>query len=113
MPSDFDGGKNSCADIEITTDGKFIYASNRGHNSVAGFSVNSTDGKLTSIGQFATGNTPRSFNLSPDNSWVIAAGQKSNDLHVYKRDSKSGSLKRIHQQPTGQGPSWVQFIPNK
>jgi 6-phosphogluconolactonase len=112
LPADFDGGKNSCADIEITTDGKFVYASNRGHNSVAGFSVNSTDGKLTSIGQFATGNTPRSFNLSPDNQWVIAAGQKSNDLHVYKRSSATGKLtKQPTVTATGKNPSWVQFIP--
>jgi len=113
LPANFDGSQNTCADIEITRDGKFVYASNRGHNSIAGFSVDAKTGKLTSIGQFATGNTPRSFNLDPNNRYMIAAGQRSHDLHVYKRDSKSGSLKRIHQQPTGQGPSWVQFIPNK
>ena len=111
LPAGFDGSQNTCADIEITRDGRFIYASNRGHNSIAGFSVDAKSGKLTNIGQFATGNTPRSFNLDPNNRYMIAAGQRSHDLHVYKRDSKSGSLKRIHQQPTGQGPSWVQFIP--
>jgi 6-phosphogluconolactonase len=110
LPVDFDGSQNTCADIEITIDGRFVYASNRGHNSIAGFSVNTTTGKLTSIGQFATGATPRSFNLGPDNHWMIAAGQRSHDLHVYKRDSMSGKLKRIHKQATGQGPSWVQFI---
>jgi len=74
--------------------------------------VNSTDGKLTSIGQFATGNTPRSFNLSPDNQWVIAAGQKSNDLHVYKRSPATGKLtKQPTVTSTGKNPSWVQFIP--
>ena len=114
LPAGFDGAKNSCADIEITNDGKFVYASNRGHNSVAGFSVNSTDGKLTSIGQFKTGDTPRSFNLSPDNNWVIAAGQKSHDLHVYKRSSATGKFtKQPTVTTTGKGPSWVQFIPLK
>ena len=67
--------------------------------------------RLTSIGQFATGSTPRSFNLDPENQWMVASGQRSHDLHVYKRDSENGKLKRIHQQPTGNGPSWVQFIP--
>ena len=113
MPADFDGSQNTCADIEITRDGRFVYASNRGHNSIAGFSVNAKTGKLTSIGQFATGNTPRSFNLNTDNRWMIAAGQRSHDLHIYKRDDTTGKLKRIHQQPTGQGPAWVQFIPKK
>lgn len=86
---------------------------NRGHNSIAGFSVDAKTGKLTSIGQFVTGAIPRSFNLDPDNQWMIAAGQRSHDLHVYKRDSTSGKLNRIYQQPTGQGPSWVQFIPKE
>jgi len=114
LPAGFDGAKNSCADIEITTDGTFVYASNRGHNSVAGFSVNSADGKLTSIGQFKTGDTPRSFNLSPDNNWVIAAGQKSHDLHVYKRNSATGKLtKQTTVTAIGKSPSWVQFIPLK
>ena len=111
LPTDFDGSQNTCADIEITSDGRFVYASNRGHNSIAGFSVDAKTGKLTSIGQFVTGAIPRSFNLDPDNQWMIVAGQRSHDLHVYKRDSTSGKLKRIFQQSTGQGPSWVQFIP--
>jgi len=60
-----------------------------------------------------TGAIPRSFNLAPNNQWMIAAGQRSHDLHVYKRDSASGKLKLIYQQPTGKGPSWVQFIPEE
>ena len=111
LPTDFDGSKNTCADIEITQDGKFVYASNRGHNSIAGFAVDPKTGKLKSIGQFLTGETPRSFNLGPNNKWMIAAGQRSHDLHIYKRNPKSGKLTKVHQQPTGQGPSWVQFIP--
>ena len=111
LPEGFDGSQNTCADIEITRDGRHVHASNRGHNSIAGFSVDTKTGKLTSISQFSTGNTPRSFNLDSDNHWMVAAGQRSHNLHVYKRDDTNSSLKRIHQQPTGQGPSWVQFIP--
>ena len=86
LPEGFDGSQNTCADIEITRDGRHVYASNRGHNSIAGFSVDTKTGKLTSIGQFSTGNAPRSFNLDSDNHWMVAAGQRSHDLHVYKRD---------------------------
>ena len=111
LPSGFDGSKNTCADIEITKAGKFVYASNRGHNSIAGFAVDAKSGKLTSIGQFPTGETPRSFNLGPNNKWLVAAGQRSHDLYIYERNPKSGKLTKLHQQPTGQGPSWVQFIP--
>ena len=111
LPAGFDGSKNTCADIEISNDGKFVYASNRGHNSIAGFAVNPKTGKLRSIGQFATGEIPRSFNLSPNNKWMVAAGQRSHDLHIYERNPKTGQLIKRRQQPTGQGPSWVQFIP--
>jgi len=111
LPADFDGDKNSCADIEITRDGKFIYASNRGHNSIAGFAVDPKTGTLKSIGQFPTGEVPRSFNLGPNNKWLIAAGQRSHDLHTYERNPKTGKLTKVSQQPTGKGPGWVQFIP--
>ena len=113
LPADFNGSKNTCADIEISADGKFIYASNRGHNSIAGFAIDANTGKLNSIGQFDTGETPRSFNLGPNGNWLIAAGQRSHDLHIYKRNTKSGKLTKLHKQATGQGPSWVQFIPIK
>ena len=113
LPAGFDGSKNTCADIEISADGKFIYASNRGHNSIAGFAVDANTGNLNSIGQFDTGETPRSFNLGPNGKWLIAAGQRSHDLHIYKRNTKSGKLTKLHKQATGQGPSWVQFIPIK
>ena len=105
LPEGFDGSQNTCADIEITRDGRHVHASNRGHNSIAGFSVDTKTDKLTSIGQFSTGNTPRSFNLDSDNHWMVAAGQRSHNLHVYKRDDTNSSLKRIHQQPTSQGLS--------
>ena len=111
LPKDFDGNKNSCADIEITLDGKFIYASNRGHNSIAGFAVDPKTGTLKSLGQFPTGQVPRSFNLGPNNKWLIAAGQRSHDLHTYERNPKTGALTKVHTQPTGKGPGWVQFIP--
>ena len=109
LPEEFTAG-NSCADIEITVDGRFVYASNRGHDSIAGFSVDEKSGKLTSIGQFATGETPRSFNLSPDGRWLVAAGQKSHDLTTYRRDTTSGRLEKLTVLPTGRGPAWVQIV---
>ena len=75
------------------------------------YCLDAKTGKLKSIGQFATGETPRSFNLGPNNKWLVAAGQKSNDLHIYERNLKTGMLTKRRTQPTGQNPSWVQFIP--
>ena len=113
LPASFNGDMNSCADIEITRDGGTVYASNRGHNSIAAFKVNPADGRLTVIGQFKTGNTPRSFNLSPGNQWLIAAGQRSHDLHTYRRHSSGKLTSTGDPIATGQGPAWVQFIPLK
>ncbi len=109
LPADFTE-RNSCADIEITADGRFVYASNRGHNSIAAFQVDGTSGRLTAVGRFPTGDTPRSFNLSPDGRWLVAAGQRSADLSAYRRDTKSGALQKLKVYPTGRGPSWVQIV---
>ncbi|MEM8952695.1 MAG: lactonase family protein [Verrucomicrobiota bacterium] len=108
-PEDWDPSEGSCADIEITTDGKFLYASNRGHNSIAGFSIDGDTGELTALGQTPTGDTPRSFNLVPvgNEEFVVAAGQRSDTLTVYRRDAATGVLTKIETIPSGGGPAWV------
>ena len=109
LPAGF-SDKNTCADLELTTDGRFVYASNRGHNSIAGFSADPKDGRLTAIGQFGTGDTPRSFNLSPNDRWIVVAGQRSNDLTVHRRDTANGTLQKVAVHPTGAGPAWVEIV---
>lgn len=108
-PDDWDPSEGSCADIEITADGKFLYASNRGHNSIAGFSIDESTGELTALGQTPTGDTPRSFNLVPvgDEEFLVAAGQRSNTLTVYRRDAGTGVLTEVETVPSGGGPAWV------
>lgn len=108
VPDNWDKSVGSCADIEISADGRFVYASNRGHNSIAMFSINPTDGTITSLGQAATGEIPRSFNLiEGDEKFVVAAGQKSNDLTVYRRDIESGLLTKLKTYECGNSPAWV------
>lgn len=87
-----DAGKNSTAEIFCHPNGKFVYVSNRGHDSIAVYSIGA-DGKLTSV-EFAPSNVkvPRGFALSPDGGWLIAAGQNSNDLALHKVDPASGKL---------------------
>ena len=109
LPEDW-SPRNTCADIEITSDGRFVYASNRGHDSIAAFEVDLKTGELKRAGRFSTGQTPRSFNLSPDGNWLVAAGQKSNDLTTYRRDAKTGALAQLKVYPTGKNPSWVQIV---
>ncbi len=108
VPDSWDKSEGSCADIEISADGRFVYASNRGHNSIAMFSINEKDGTLTSLGQAPTGEIPRSFNLiEGGEKFLVAAGQKSNDLTVYRRDAESGLLTKLKTYDCGASPAWV------
>ncbi|NNE92876.1 MAG: lactonase family protein [Verrucomicrobiales bacterium] len=110
-PADWDLTKGSCADIEISADGKFLYCSNRGHNSIGMFSINQDTGELTSLGQESTEDTPRSFNLIPGGEkFLVAAGQRSNTLAVYRRDAKTGRLEKLKTYDCGGSPAWVMGV---
>ena len=96
LPEDYDK-PNTCADIHISSDGRYIYASNRGHNSIAIFSVDET-GRMSSIGHQSTqGETPRNFTLSPDEKFVLIANQTSNNIVSFTRDGDSGLLSFIDE----------------
>jgi 6-phosphogluconolactonase len=85
--------QNTCADIHISPDGRFLYASNRGLNSVAIFAVDEKSGLLKLIGQEPTkGETPRNFTISPDGKYLLVANQNSNNIVAFKRDEKTGKL---------------------
>lgn len=105
LPADY-SGTNSCADIHTTPDGKYLYASNRGHNSIAAYSVNSTSGELTEIGQYSTEATPREFDIDPTGQFVIVAGQSSGKAAVHKIKT-DGSLEIVNTYTIGSSPAWV------
>lgn len=106
---DYDG-KNTCADIEATPDGRFVYCSNRGHDSLAGFEVDESTGRLTAIGHFSTEKTPRSFNIDPAGNFIVAAGQGSGKLVVYRIDRRSGRLDALKTYEVGPSPAWVLIV---
>ena len=109
-PADWDPKQGSTADIEISADGRFLYGSNRGHDSIAAFEIDPDSGELTALGQTPTEKTPRSFNLIPggkQEKFLVSAGQGSNTLIVYRRNPKTGSLKPLKQYNCGQSPAWV------
>ena len=96
LPKGFDGG-NSTAEVLVHPSGKFLYCSNRGHNSIASFAIDQTIGKLTPTGQTSSGGKiPRNFGITPDGGYVVAANQMSNDVAVLKVNPKTGQL-----TPTG------------
>ena len=87
-----------CADIKASSDGKFIYASNRGHNSIAIFEVNANNGYLNLVGhQPSLGDAPRNISLSPDENFLLVANRNSNNIVSFKRDKITGLLKMVDQ----------------
>ena len=92
----------SCAEIAITADGRFLYASNRGHNSIARFSF--ADGALTALGHTDTqGKTPRDFAIDPTGAFLMVGNQDTDTVVTFRIDKDTGDL-----QPTGH----VANVPN-
>jgi len=93
LPEEYQGA-NACADIHLSPDGAFLYASNRGHNSLAIYQVGA-EGRLSPKGFSPTGGDfPRNFMITPDGQWLYAANQNSDNIVVFERDSTDGSLER-------------------
>ncbi|QDU37052.1 6-phosphogluconolactonase [Maioricimonas rarisocia] len=101
--------RNSCSDIEVTPDGRYVYVGNRGHDSIAGFAFDD-DGRISSLGTFATEQTPRSFNIDPSGRFLYAAGQGSGRLAAYRIDESSGALRRFATYKAGSTPWWVLVV---
>lgn len=100
-------GQNSCSKIQIAPSGKFLYAPNRGHNSIAGFAVDATTGLLTPIGQAPSEPVPRAFSLDPEGKFLYAAGIESGRLAAYRVDADTGVLQPMKTYPVGSRPMWV------
>lgn len=96
LPKDFTG-ESFCADVHISPSGKFLYGSNRGHNSVVVFRINETTGRLTRLEDVSTqGNWPRNFAIDPSGRFLLVANQRSDNVVVFRIDPKTGRL-----APTG------------
>ncbi len=106
LPADFTA-KNSTADVHVHPSGKFVWVSNRGHDSLAGFSFDAATVKLTAIGQTSTEKTPRSFAISPNGNWILGAGEGSGKLVVFAVDANSGQLERKETIEVGKSLTWV------
>ncbi len=84
---------NDAAHLAFSPDGRYLYVSNRGHNSLAAFGVDGESGLLTPTGHFSTlGNWPRNFGVCPDGRFVLVANQESNSVVVFRVQPKTGAL---------------------
>ncbi|MFN4179154.1 MAG: lactonase family protein [Armatimonadota bacterium] len=111
LPEGF-AGNNTTAEVQVHPTGKFLYGSNRGHDSIAIFAIDEATGKLTSVGHQSTqGKTPRNFGIDPTGTYLFAANQDSDNIVVFRIDPQTGRLEpsgRIIEVPT---PVCVKFLP--
>jgi 6-phosphogluconolactonase len=111
LPEGFSGVNNS-AEIQIDRAGRFLYASNRGHDSITVFSIDPGKYTLTKVQNVPTeGKTPRNFSIDPTGRYLLAANQDSDTVVLFRIDQKTGEL-----QPTGKtvnvpSPVSLQFVP--
>ena len=98
------------ADIHMTPNGKFLYITERTSNTLAGFSVDGTTGKLTYLGSTPTEKQPRGFQIDPKGKFLIAVGEKSDTLSAYAIDQSSGALQPLQKYPVGKGANWVEIV---
>jgi 6-phosphogluconolactonase len=105
--------ENTTAEIAVHPNGKFVYASNRGHDSIVVYAIGN-DGRLSLVDHTLTGGkTPRNFAFDPSGRWLLAANQKSSDIFVFRVNGKTGKLTPNGQKVHVGKPVCVAFVPPK
>ena len=108
LPGGFTGG-NTCAQIHLHPNGRTLYVTNRGHESIAVFSVDKASGALDLQGWQSTEAVPRVFNVDPSGRYLLAAGQGTGNAAIYSIDPDSGLLSHLRTYEVGKQPMWVMF----
>lgn len=112
LPADFKGTNNTCADVHVSPNGKFLYGSNRGHDSIVSYKIDEKTGQLEFIEHVSTqGKTPRNFVIEPGGKFLLAANQNSNSIAVFGIDEKTGKLSPAGKPVTAQTPVCLRLIP--
>ncbi|OTY35147.1 6-phosphogluconolactonase [Bacillus thuringiensis serovar pingluonsis] len=105
------GENNQGSAIHISSDGRFVYAGNRGHNSIAVFSVDQNSGQLTFVEHTSTeGNWPRDFVLDPTEKFLVATNEKSHNLVLFSRNESTGKLTLLQSDVAVPEPVCVKFL---
>lgn len=113
LPADFKG-TSACAEMEIHPNGKFLYGSNRGHDSLAVFAIDQANGHLTPVEHVSTqGKTPRNFAFDPTAQWIICTNHGSDNAVVFRVDGATGRLTQTGQPVSVPYPFCERFLPVK
>jgi 6-phosphogluconolactonase len=98
------------ADIQITPDGEFVYSTERTTSKIALFTVAPETGKLSYVTNYATEKQPRGIRIDPSGTYLVASGEKSDRLLVYKINKADGQLSEVSRTPVGNGANWIEII---
>ncbi len=109
LPAGF-AGKPWAADLHLTPDGRYLYASERTSSTLSAFRVDPSTGLLQPLGQTPTEKTPRGFAIDPSGRYLIAAGQESHSVSVYAIDANTGALGTPKRLPVGKNPNWIEIV---
>ena len=111
LPADFHGS-SACSELLVHPNGKFLYGSNRGHDSLAVFAVDPANGRLTPVQTVSSGGkTPRCFAIDPTGRWMVCANHDSNNVVVFRIDETTGRLTQTGPPVSVPTPYCPRFLP--
>jgi 6-phosphogluconolactonase len=111
IAADFPADKNTAAELAVSSDGLFLYASNRGEDSLAVFSIAPKRGKLDFVQRISCGGkTPRHFTIDPTNQWLLCGNQDSATITIFRRDTATGKLSGPTQTVPLDSPLYTLFV---
>lgn len=112
LPEGYDGPQNTTAEVLVHPNGRFLYGSNRGSNTIAVFAIDPSSGRLSAVERVSTGGDwPRNFKLAPSGRFLLVANQRSDDVRVLRVDSESGRLELTGASVSVPSPMCVRFVP--
>ena len=112
LPDGYDGPANTTAEVLVHPNGRFLYGSNRGGNTIAVFAIDPDSGRLSPVERVPTdGDWPRNFRLSPDGRFLLVANQRSDDVRVFAVDPASGRIAPTGTAVEVPNPMCVRFVP--
>ncbi|ADU36099.1 lactonase family protein [Variovorax paradoxus] len=109
LPTGFTG-KPWAADLHLTPDGRYLYASERTSSTLSAFKVDAATGQLQPLGQTPTEKGPRGFAIDPSGRYLIAAGQESHSISLYAIDAATGALGKPERLAVGKNPNWIEIV---
>ena len=110
LPADFDG-RSHTADVHVHPSGRYVYGSNRGHDSVAIFAIDPPSGRLTPAGHQSTGGrTPRNFAIDPTGTFLLAANQDTDNIVTFRIDADTGALEPMGHEVSVPMPVCLKFF---